>query len=179
VGTEQVVESYLRVFSSFKEIAESTRSSARTRLVWFVAIAGFAVLNGKPLWDELGRVHFRGILLASLAAPWIICALLAVITHFIIDEAKVWDDDYFVRKLAAIELHLEKERAGDASPANMVAIINDTHPDLKEPGHRSNIWRKRAGWLERATFCFLIIGFLWSIIGPFLLRDLARCHGSA
>jgi hypothetical protein len=179
MGTEQVVESYLRVFSGFKEIAESTRSSARTRLVWFVAIAGFAALNGKPFWDELGRVQFRGILLASLAAPWIVSALLAVITHFVIDEVKVKDDDYYVRKLAAIELHLESEKAGDADPANMVAIINDTHPDLKEASRQNNLWMKRAAWLERVTFGLLILGFIWSLIGPFILRNLAAWNGSA
>lgn len=144
MGTEQIVESYLRVFSGFQAIAESTRNSAKSRLVWFVAIAGFAILNGQVLWDELGREHFDGILLALLAAPWVLCALLAVIAHFVIDEAKVKDDEYFVKKLAAIELHLESEREGDPDPHNMVAIINDTHPDLVDAQQETARWSNRA-----------------------------------
>jgi len=179
MNTEKVVESYLRVFSGTREIAESTRGSARSRLVWFVAIAGFAILNGKPLWDELGRTHFRGIVLGLLALPWVLSALFAVITHFIIDEAKVRDDDYFLRKIAAIELHLEREKAKDAKPENMLAIINDTHPELKEASVQNSLWSNRARRLERITFILLIAGFLWSLVGPFILRELAVCLGSA
>jgi hypothetical protein len=174
MGTVEVVESYLRVFAGFREIAEGTRNAARTRLVWFVAIAGFSILNGKSLWDQLGRAQFDGVLLAALAAPWALSALFAVVTHFIIDEAKVKDDLYFVTKLAAIELHLEKERAKTAVPANMIAIINDTHPDLVEPKRQSDYWGNLARWLERITFALLILGFAWSMTGPFVLANVSR-----
>ena len=179
MGTVEVVEAYLRVFSGFRDIAESTRNSARNRLLWFVAIAGFAILNGNPLWDGLGRVHFSGILLAALAAPWVLSALFAVVTHFIIDEAKVRDDDYFVKKLTLIELQLEAERANRADPNNMKAIINDTHSDLVEPRRDTERWGNSAKWLERITFWLLIIGFLWAMTGPFILADLAKYVRSA
>jgi len=179
MGTVEIVESYLRVFTGFRDIVESTRDSARTRLVWVVAIAGFAILNGKPLWDQLGRTQFEGILLAALAIPWALSALFAVVTHFIIDEAKVKDDLYFVTKLATIELHLEKERSGQADPANMLAIINDTHPSLVEPKRQNDKLANWAKWLERTTFALLILGFVWSMTGPFVLAIVDIRIGSA
>jgi len=167
--TKDVVESYSRIFGGFREIAEETRASARSRLVWFVAIAGFAILNGKKIWDPIADGEFTGIALALLALPWAISALLAVITHFIIDEAGVKDDHYYVMKLAAIDLHLESVKHGDADHMEMIKIINDTHPDLAEPKKMSEKWGNAAKWLERTTFFILVAGFLWALIGPFVL----------
>jgi len=171
VETKAVVESYLRIFSGLREIAEETRASARSRLVWFVAIAGFAILNGKKIWDPIAEREITGIALALLALPWAIAALLAVITHFIIDEAGAKDDLYYVKKSTAIDLQLEREKHGDADYMNMVEIINDTHEDLAEPKKMSAKWGNLARWLERMTFIFLVAGFLWALIGPFVLPD--------
>ena len=169
MGTQEVVESYLRNFPTLREIAEQTRSSAKSRLVWFVAIAGFVILNGKQIWDPIAEVRFTGVPLALLALPWAFAALIAVIAHFIIDEAGVKDDTYYLVKLSTIELHLERIKHGDDDPAEMLQIVNDTHTDISGPWKTSNRWGTRAMWLERITFILIAFGVLWALIGPFIL----------
>ncbi len=168
-----VVDSYRRIFEGTREIAESTRLSAKTRLVWFVAISGFAVLNGKKLWDSIAPGEFIGLALVMLSLPWVLAAIFAVITHFIIDEAMVKDDNYYLKKLALIDLHMESIEHGDADPNEMSEIINDTHSDLEDAKKASDVWGNAARWLERITFIFVVLGFVWSMIGPFLLSCFA------
>ncbi len=100
---------------------------------------------------------------------------MAVVTHFVIDEAKVKDDLYAVKKAAAIDLYLESLIEGNADPREMLAIINDTSEDLKSPKAASERYSRLARTLERVTFLILILGFLWSVFGPFLL---ASCEGA-
>lgn len=169
MGEKQVVESYSRQFATFRSIADQTRSSAKSRLVWFVALSGFVILNGKDLWDSLAEVSFTGKSLAFLIAPWIIAALTAVITHFVIDETGAKDDIFAVKKAAAIDLFLESLDEGDADPSEMVAIINDTDEDLKQAKEKAESSRKIAQLLERITFIVIVLGFFWSLIGPFIL----------
>jgi hypothetical protein len=45
--TTQIVESYKTVFAGTREAVLDLRVSARSRLVWFVGIAGYAFLNAK------------------------------------------------------------------------------------------------------------------------------------
>ncbi|MCJ7529940.1 MAG: hypothetical protein MUO64_02760 [Anaerolineales bacterium] len=172
MGERQVVESYARQVATFRPMAEQVRSSARSRLVWFVALSGFVILNGKALWDPIAQVSFTGLPLALLVCPWVIAALAAVVTHFMIDEAGVKDDIYATKKAASIDLYLESLDEGDADPREMVAIINDSRDDLKEPKRVSERYGYLAQRLERITFLIIVVGFVWSFIGPFIL---ARC----
>ena len=167
--TEEVIESYSRIFGGFYEMAEKTRASAKNRLVWFVAIAGFAILNGKNFWDPVADGEFTGVALALLALPWAIAALLAVVTHFVIDEVGVRDVLFFVKKRAAIDLHLKRVKDGQADHMEMIKIINSTHRDLVEPKKTVERWLCAARWLERIAFIVLALGFLWALIGPFVL----------
>jgi hypothetical protein len=174
MGEKQVVESYSRQFSALRPIAEQSRSSAKSRLVWFVALSGFVILNGKDLWDSIAQVSFTGVSLAFLIGPWVIAALTAVATHFLIDESGAKDDIFAVKKAAAIDLYLEGLDAGDADPNEMIAIINDTDGDLKQAKDEAEKSRKFAQLLERITFIVIVLGFIWSLIGPFILVS-CRC----
>jgi hypothetical protein len=176
MGEKEVVESYARQFSTFRPQAEQLRSSARSRLVWFVAIAGFVIVNGKAVWDPIANSDFKGVPLALLMLPWVLAALAAVVTHFVIDEAKAKDDLYATKKAAAIDLYLESLEEQDADPRRMLAIINDTSDELKVPKAQSDRLGRIAASLERVAFLILILGFLWSLIGPFVL---ARCANPA
>ena len=174
MGEKEVVESYARQFGTFRPLAEQARSSARSRLVWFVALSGFVILNGKPLWDSIAGRAFTGVPLALLVLPWVIAAFVAVITHFIIDEVKVRDDLYAVKKAAAIDLYLENLQEGDADPREMLAIINDTSGDLKEAKSQSDRYATLARNLERVTFFLILVGFIWSLVGPFVLAPCGK-----
>jgi hypothetical protein len=169
MGKKEIVESYEKVFLSFREPIQASRSSARARLVWFVGIAGYALLNAKGYWEALGGRQFSGIELFWLSLPWTISALLSVVTHFVIDEVGSRDDLLFTKKLAAIDLHRINIEDGNDNPEEMIQIFNDTHPDYKGTVKLVNRWSGFAKWLERCTFAALVIGFIWAVVGPLIL----------
>ena len=169
MSTRDVVSSYARTLATSRMIASETRSSARTRLVWFVAIAGFALLNGPTIWSAIGGRTFAGTDYVLLALPWAMAALLALVTHFFIDEAGVKDDVVSVQKLAMVDLHLEAIKEGDDDALEILQIINDTHPDLKNSKVVADRYGSWAKWLERITFSLLVLGFIWSLAVPLLI----------
>jgi hypothetical protein len=169
MGKKEIVESYEKVFLSIREPIFKTRTSARERLVWFVGIAGYALLNAKAFWDALGNCQFIGIELFWLSLPWVISALFSVITHFIIDEVGIRDDIFFTQKLAAIDLHKIDIEEGKDDPSEMLQIINDTHPDYKDTKNSVDRWSSLARWMERGAFTTLVIGFIWAVVGPLVL----------
>jgi hypothetical protein len=169
MSKKDIVESYEKIFLSFRDPVFKTRASARERLVWFVGIAGYALLNAKVFWDALGNRQFVGIQLFWLSLPWVVSALLSVITHFVIDEVGIRDDILFTQKLAAIDLHKIDIEEGKDNPDEMLQIINDIHPDYKETRKSVDRWSSLARWMERSAFATLVIGFIWAIIGPLVL----------
>jgi hypothetical protein len=169
MGSQEVVASYARLFVESRKMVAEIRSSARTRLVWFVAVAGFAFLNGPPFWSAIASRTFAGTDLVLLALPWAMSALLAVVTHFFVDEAAVKDDRYFVQKLAMVDLHLEAIKEGEDDPLEMLQIIDGTHTDLKKPKAAAERYACWARWLERITFALLVLGFIWSLAIPLVL----------
>lgn len=169
MSKKDIVESYEKIFLSFREPIFKTRESARQRLVWFVGIAGYALLNSQVFWNALGNRQFTGINLLWLSLPWIISALLSVISHFVIDEVATKDDILFTQKLTAIDLHKIDIEEGNDDPKEMLQIINDTHPDYKETKKSVDRWSSFARWMERSAFTTLVIGFIWAIVGPLVL----------
>ena len=47
------VESLANIYRNAHKIIIDLRTSSRTRIVWSVGIAGFALLNAKPYWDAI------------------------------------------------------------------------------------------------------------------------------
>lgn len=169
MSQKDILESYEKVFLSFREPIQKTRASARERLVWFVGIAGYAILNAKVYWEALGGRTFTGIEIFWLSLPWALSAFLSVITHFVIDEAGARDDILFTKKLATIDLYKIDIEEGKADLAKILRIFNDTHPDYIEIKKSSDKWSSFAKWLERITFAALVSGFIWALIGPMIL----------
>lgn len=169
MSQKDIVESYEKVFLSFREPIRETRASARERLVWFVGIAGYALLNAKVYWEALGGRQFSGEEIFWLSLPWAFSAFLSVVTHFVIDEAGVRDDILFTKKLAAIDLHRIDLEEGKANLNEMVQIFSDTHPDYIDIKKSSDKWSSFAKWLERITFATLVSGFIWALVGPLIL----------
>lgn len=169
MGIEEVVEGHYHFLTSSNEVSEKINDSVKNRLVWYVAIASFVILKGRQLWDALGLVEFNGVTLFCLILPWVLVALSAVITHFIIDEAWVKSNQFFLNKRAALDLCLESVEEGDENLIEIRSIFNNTFSDLKELKKLNDKWGNIAQWSERITFALLLLGFIWSLIGPFLL----------
>ncbi len=169
MNKDAIVESYEKVFLTFRESIQEIRLSARTRLVWFVGIAGYALLNSKTYWEALGERQFSKIELFWLSVPWILSALISVITHFVIDEVAAKDNILFTKKLAAIDLHRIDIMEGNDNPIELLQIINDKHPDYEDLVISLDNWSGLAKWLERCAFATLVVGFVWAVVGPLIL----------
>ena len=143
MSQKDIMESYEKVFLTFREPIRETRASARQRLVWFVGIAGYATLNAKVYWEALGNRQFLGIEIFWLSLPWALSAFLSVITHFVIDEAGAKDDLLFTKKLATIDLYKIGDNSGKASGLirYVMEVIKISGPDKakQEDNFKKNV----------------------------------------
>jgi hypothetical protein len=165
----EIVESFIKTIERRFKIVQETRHSALSRLVWIVAIAGFVLLNGRSLWDVLVEQSLRGQEVFWLSFPWMVTAMLAVATHILIDELKIRDDDVFEVRRAAVDLWLIDAKESEPNDLEMLAILNDSTPELKKAVKGLSPWICLIKWLERLTFVALFISFLWTLVGPFAL----------
>ena len=170
MSQKDVVDSYASMIEISQKLAVEVRTSALTRLVWFVAIAGYVLLNAKPLWEALSGHTFSGSGIFWLSLPWVVSAFLGVITHFIVDEVSTRDNVYFTSKKTAVDLHKLKVEEGKEDPNEFIQIMNDTFPGIKEAKIALDRYARIGKWLERLTFLSLVFGFIWSLVGPLLLH---------
>ena len=165
-----LVERYFEQVKRHPEIAKGTNRSAQRRLVWFVAISGFAVLNGQVLWSALMRRTVDGTDLLVLAIPWVVTALLSIAAHILIDQVEVYDNLAFEMKYASLNILLDKfDKKQPVSGREFMDILGEETDQLREAGARLKPWltwaRRAENWAQVALF----ISFLWMLVGPLLL----------
>jgi hypothetical protein len=169
MSTKDIVESYRTVFLEGRPMVADLRTSARARLIWFVGISGYALLNAKPYWEAMGQRTFAGPQLIWLSLPWILTALFSVMTHFLIDETGAKDNLYFINKLAMIDLHRMEIAAGVAHSEDFLRIVQDNHIDISSLRRSTDRWSTLTRWCERFAFASLVAGFIWAAIGPLVI----------
>ena len=165
----EVLESYEKVFLAIRQAVTASRGPFLSRLVWYVAIAGYAILNAPTLWATLAGHELKPASLVLLSLPWVLSTLASVVAHWFAGEIALKDDLFFITKLAMIDLHKLDLRAGKVDPKLVAGIIDDTHADLVAPAKEINRLRRISDLSERIGFAFLIAGFAWTFLGPFLL----------
>jgi len=185
-----IQQNHLERVKEFRETVEICRSSvsdimssARRRMVWFTAIAGYIVLNARPVWDSIACYNFKGIWLATLIAPWIVTAILAIWTHLQIDITIKMDNIAYARKLGALNNHIwrasvlseefKNEEQFTKLYEEFLDIINDAEKDLEKDKKAVENAAKNNKCLERWTCFFLFFSFFWLLSGPFLIKLLA------
>ena len=168
----EIVESYLKTIERHPEIVQETRRSTLSRMVWIAGITGFVLLNAQSLWEALIERSLSGQEAFWLSLPWVATAMLAVLTHILIDEVKVRDDEAFEEKMVAVELWLIDAKERGPNDLEMIAILNDSTPEIKKASEKLAPWVSWASRLERLTFVALLISFLWALVGPFALDAL-------
>jgi len=165
----EVVESYFQTFSKSREFVSQTRASALTRLVWFVAISGYVLINGEPYWAKLAGKPLNTEQLFILSLPWLFAVFFSVVTHFLVDEVQVRDDKYFINKLATIDLHRIRVKEETEDPNEMKQLIEDTHPafsEIKASLNKGLCWAK---WFERLAFISILVGLVLAVVYPMMI----------
>jgi len=153
-----------------RSIVVDNNNSAATRLVWFVAIAGFGLLNVDNLAEAIVGISLTKSQLVLLVLPWALVGLSGVIAHWNLGELGAKDNEYYMMKQHSVRAWLA------AAPKNpkindVLDILNVDETDT-EVSSRKKVVEKlapTASWWEKVTFIFLIISFVWSVLYPLAL----------
>jgi hypothetical protein len=156
-AADRMIEYHDKVF----EVVHKLESQSMSRIVWLVAIAGFALINFPGPTAQVATS------LPSILAPWIITSLLGVITHW----------EFRNKSVKNLELYMTKRELLMAFVANgptaaTMAELNSIIRHEKEPltarlAVQSRITRV-ADLLEFATLISFVLA-----MGLTLLRVLA------
>jgi hypothetical protein len=166
----EIVSNFGRTLDRAQQSEVEPRKSERDRLVWYVGIAGYVLLNANESWHVLLGRDLGPNDLLGLSVPWTVAALLALLAHLATEE---WFDrdslQYHALRTEVDRLRsLGVERAID--PKEVADLIGSSKPHLaalKSKVERYGCW---ARWLRRAAFAVLCVAFTWGLVGPRLLR---------
>lgn len=151
----------------FVLISETNRASS-ARLVWFVAIAGFSLINISTLAEAITGSPVEGLSLMCLALPWSGTALFGILAHWALGDLMAKEKERHIVRMHDFYSFLVT--AGDEpSEEKTLAIIRGDDKDVKS---REKAVKSLFPWvlcLERLTFICLCFAFVWSIIFPFFL----------
>ena len=170
---DQTVQSFYEVTIRGSDHFKSFINSSKTRLVWFVGISGFALLNGEKLWSNISSTKLDEFDFVWLTLPWLLSISLALISHYVMDQAEIKFNKYNDNKLAMIDLHGNKVKRGEFDANEFELLLFDKHPDILDLKKSTDTYLKWANGLELITFIFLVLGFIWSVIYPIFI--MGRC----
>lgn len=170
-SARSIVERYFEQVKRHPEIRNQTLASAMARLTWFTAISGFVVLNGRSLWEALAGRSFEGGALLLLTLPWVLTAVLAIATHYLIDQMRMQDDTAHEIRYAVLNLLLDRfEKHERVLDQELQDILHDRGPEeLRLAVAAIGPWARWFTRLERWTIYVLIFSFLWAVAGPFVV----------
>ncbi len=167
---ERIIESTINSFDYDTRTTTEFRSALRTRFVWYVGLSGYALLNAKIFWEAIRGAPITGLNLVWLASPWIIAVIVAVVAQYFTDKWAARDDSYRFLKRGLLDMLRIKAQIGAASVDEYNSILKDEEPSLQQTAKHVNALERWVSRLERLTFVFLMLGFVWAAIGPLLLR---------
>lgn len=150
-------------------VSEFNRGSA-SRLVWFVAIAGFGFLNIRSYAESVISQGIDTTYQILLSLPWSFTAIFGIISHWLLGELMARDNDFFMLRQHAIRSFLataEKEPA--TSDVLSIIRVDETDQDVAERKRERDSLFPWVQWSERITFALLLLAFLWSAVFPLLV----------
>ena len=163
-----VLESYAERLSKNQELAASQNKSSASRLVWFVAIAGYAFLNVPIYLRAISDDSVSGMMLIIISAPWAFTAVFGVITHWILGEQASKENQYYARLIGSI-YSLIMTKGDKITDQQVLNILNESDSDLQEcrqSGEKLEPWVK---WMSHLTFFTLSFSILWSVVFVLIL----------
>ena len=163
-----VLESYAERLSKNQELAASQNKSSASRLVWFVAIAGYAFLNVPIYLQAISEESVSGMILIIISAPWAFTAVFGVITHWILGEQASKENQYYARIIGSIYslIMIEGDKITDQQ---VLDILNESDSVIQESRKSVRQLEPWVKWMSHLTFFSLSFSILWSIVSVLLL----------
>ena len=165
-GIRTIEEFSAGLRDDFVIVAQSNRDSA-ARLVWFVAIAGFALINMKSYAQALVPDALTKLQLIAVSLPWALTAIFGVIAHWLLGDLIARDNEFHMLRQHAIRSFLANAKPKPAI-AEILEIINvdDTDKDVAQMKRRVKSLLPWVTRMERITFVMLLLGFGLSVLLP-------------
>jgi hypothetical protein len=165
-GTRTLEEFSSGIAKDFEIVTQSNRDSA-SRLVWFVAISGFALINMRVYGEAVAENPLTKSQLFLISLPWALTAISGVIAHWLLGELIARDNEFHMLRQHAIRSFLANAQPKPAI-AEVLEILNveDTDKDVALKKRRVNSLFPWVKWAERITFVLLLFGFALSVTLP-------------
>jgi hypothetical protein len=111
-----------------------------------------------------------GINMAWLSVPWVLTTFVAAITYILIDETIKSEQLYFSHVINECELFKIDLTENTADVQKLRKMIKVDDPTMSTIIGDMEEWR---GWSRKSelfTFACLVAGFVWSFVGPLILK---------
>jgi hypothetical protein len=164
----RVLESYAERLSRDQELVASQNESSASRLVWFVAIAGYAFLNVPIYLRALSDESVSGGMLIIISAPWALTAVFGVITHWIQGELTSKDNQCYAKRIENLYalIMTEGDKISDQQVLDLLQEKNDDIQACRQSVKKLEPWVK---WMSHLTFFSLCFSILWSVVFVLIL----------
>lgn len=176
------------------EISIDLTKSSRTGVVWLVAISGYITFNGTEYWTNIIGADFFGSNIWNYGlfyVPLLITALLGILSHFSFNQLIGHQYLYWKNYINALEYnYLFSDREYAYHVVNLIRIYTDSIEELdilkkttsgRDIGAKNTLDEliddrkqlleasKYSSELENTTIAVFYMGFVWTLVGPFLL----------
>lgn len=81
----EIIDGVGRNLDRFLQSVVATRSADSNRMIWYVGIAGYVLVNAPTTWRTLIGRDLKGNELLWLSVPWVVAALVALIANLVMD----------------------------------------------------------------------------------------------
>jgi hypothetical protein len=169
MSAEDVVASFNSSVKLDMEEGNRQSESTRSRQTWFVAIAGFAILNSRQLWEAILTRELRPGEFVLMAIPWLVAAVAAVWTHYLGGLHDIARHKFFLNKIAELDLLYGATKERRPNPVMWKAVINDDTEALRPLRKEADSYVARVNRSERIALGGIAAGFVWTIAIPLIL----------
>jgi hypothetical protein len=164
-----IIDGTVRGLDRFQEMVGSTRDAETSRLIWYVAIAGYVVVNAEPYWSKLLGRPATGTDLFWLTLPWIAAAVASLVAHAAGLKRIDTEHFQFYAQRAKLDVYADIETDPERA-VELAQSVLDTKDDLEKYGKATKWWTTVSALLRVVAFGFLLAAFVWTLAGPRCLR---------
>ncbi len=167
MDAKEAMDSFISDFREDHRITTESNNSSKSRLVWFVALAGYGFINISPFLDSMFGETFSNVEKILISLPWVITILVGVIAHMRLGDFTMLDDSYYLIYLSALTsfraLRTNEDRSDDLVVFFNIHEADSDVIEARDNVNKMHLWANR---FERGTYYLIIFSFFWSVIGP-------------
>lgn len=169
-NVNEMIDGVGRNLDRFLQTVIATRAADSNRMIWYVGIAGYVLVNATTSWKTLLGRDLNGNELLCLSAPWALSALMALIANLVMDTWFERESLQYHAQRVSIDQLLVTETDPRRAIDKLEKILDCSDPQLAALKKSSSSWNVAATWLTRGAFLTLSVAFVWSLLGPQWLR---------